>query len=173
MKTIVNPKLDRLAFKALNGIGKSIICACGSPVYDYVDELAEAQVLPRYPDLMHALVKKSHSSAGGIAQHYSPHHRRAIPAIFSCQSLGWYWLNQLDKRIVEAGTPPTRTPVCEGCRIRIAEHPDASPALWKDMVTRRSFGEGSIYATRTRRIVLYYWRKVVRITQFQHKHSRG
>lgn len=83
MKTIVNPKLDRLAFKALNGIGKSI-SASGSPVYDYVDELAEAQVLPRYPDLMRELVKMSHSSAGGIAQHYSPHHRRAIPAIFSC-----------------------------------------------------------------------------------------
>jgi hypothetical protein len=134
---IVDPELDALAFKAFYSLqAGGGISYGGNPPYYYVDVLAEAQVLTEYFPLMRLLIEMSHSSAGGYAMSFSPHHRRAETAIFACESLGWYWLNELDKRIVEAGTYPTRTRECERCRIRIAGHPDASPRLWNAMVSR-------------------------------------
>ena len=133
---IVDPELDALAFKAFYSLQAGGWISYGGDPHSYVDVLAEAQVLTKYTPLMALLIKQSHSSAGGHAMAFSPHHRRAETAIFACESLGWYWLNELDKRIVEAGTSPTRTPECERCRIRIAGHPDASPRLWNAMVSR-------------------------------------
>ena len=135
---IVTPELDALALQAFYFLkeGTSSIRPSGDPQYAWVDQLVEAQVLDRYPPLVGVLIERSHTTATGHAQAYSPHHRRATPALFACESLGWGVLDSLDERIVETGTAYGLSRVCEKCRIKIAARPEASPSLWNRMLSR-------------------------------------
>ena len=134
---IVTPELDVLALQAFYLFKASgSIDFLGEPHYAWVDQLVEAQVLDKYWPLVRVLVERSHTSGTGHAMAFSPHHRRATPALFACESLGWGVLDSLDERIVETGTAHCVSRVCEKCRIKIAARPEASPSLWNRMLSR-------------------------------------
>ena len=134
---IVTPELDMLALQAFYLFKATwSVDFLGEPHYGWVDQLVEAQVLDKYSPLVSVLIERSHTSATGHAMAFSPHHRRATRALFACESLSWYELDSLDKRIVETGTAHCVSRVCEKCRIKIAARPEASPSLWNRMLSR-------------------------------------
>ena len=133
---IVTPELDSLALQAFYLLKIPSICSSGDPQYAWVDQLVEAQVLDRYPELLWLLVERSHTSATGHAMAFNPHHRRATCALFACESLHPVLLDSLDKKIVKEGTAHCVSRVCEKCRIKIAARPEASPSLWNRMLSR-------------------------------------
>jgi|GEM_PF-6940187 hypothetical protein len=66
---IVDPELDALAFGAFYLLQTSMISPTGDPPYEYVDVLAEAQVLEKYTPLMRILIEKSHSWLPDMPRH--------------------------------------------------------------------------------------------------------
>ena len=139
---LVDKELHALAREAIYLLGTGIRTPDQYRPYQIVDRLAEADVIPRYPVLIRFLIEKSHHTGSGWAARVAnPAHHRLSRALFTCQSLEESWLNILDKRIIDLSTRFHWIPICNSCRIKIAAHPNASPSLWKAMLSRHAPSE--------------------------------